>query len=93
MSFKRTNRSTTKPSARAAPNGLSKPKSKSAGKLSTEKFRAALDGSFDSLREASAHRKLNPSAQSKTKQRTQRLPVVSKAQIDASIDELASLMK
>lgn len=92
MSFKRPNR--PKNHSRPAPTPLSKPKSKTTAKLHNEKFRAALDGSFDSLREASAVRKMNPVVTgAKQPQRVQRLPLVRKADIDASIDKLASLMK
>lgn len=85
MAFKR-----SKPGIKSRAHSRPTPKDK----LKTEKFRAALDGSFEDLRVSAATTKLSPKTNSAgvKKNRTNR-QVVGKAEIDAQIDQLTRLMK
>jgi hypothetical protein len=88
MAFKREHR--PKPSV-PSKHSIQKPRSKqTSSKHGVQKFRDNLDTSFEALWTASAVKKLAPVPAPKKKQK---ISVVKKADIDASIDRLASLMQ
>lgn len=89
MAFKRPAPKPTGSSKKHAPKPGSKAGKHKAQKLSTEKFRSALDGTFENLRVQQAETKIN----SKPGKKQKTLKVVSRADIDAQVDQLAKLMK